>query len=258
MKEWRIGCSGFYNKHWKGVFYPSDMPQSKFFDFYSKRFNSLELNVTFYKFPKTETLLKWHDKSPDDFNFTVKAPKVITHLKRLNDCEDLINDFYSACENGLKNKLGCHLFQFPPSFKYTEERMDLILKNLKPGFKNVVEFRDPSWWSKEIYNTFEEQKIIFCSTNHPKLPEDLVINSETVYIRYHGNPEIFYSKYSHEEMNKIYSEINKKRKIKTVYFYFNNTASTAGIENALEMQKLTNSFKRAPDLNGNKNFMLPF
>ncbi len=112
VKEWRIGCSGFYNRHWKGVFYPQDLPQSKFFNFYSENFNSLELNVTFYRFPKTETLLKWHDKSPDDFNITVKAPKIITHINRLNDCEDLVNDFYSACENGLKINWPACFFSF--------------------------------------------------------------------------------------------------------------------------------------------------
>ncbi len=238
-KEWRIGCSGFYNKHWKGVFYPDDLPQSKFFNFYSEKFNSLELNVTFYRFPKAETLKKWYDKSPKGFNFSIKAPKLITHMKKLNDCERLINDFYSACEEGVKEKLGCLLFQFPPSFKYSEERLEQIINNLKPDFNNVVEFRDAGWWNKNVYAALSENKIIFCSTNHPKLPEDIVINSDITYIRLHGNPQIFYSKYSHKELEQLNSAVAKKRKIKTTYIYFNNTASNAGIENAMEMQNMT-------------------
>ena len=236
--KWRIGCSGFYNKHWKGVFYPVDLQQTKFFDFYVQKLNSLELNVTFYRFPKAETLRKWYDKSPKGFNFSIKAPKLITHMKKLNDCERLINDFYSACEDGLKEKLGCLLFQFPPSFKYTEERLDLVIKNLKKGFNNVVEFRDSAWWNKNVYDTLAENKIIFCSVNHPKLPKDIITNGEVTYIRLHGNPEVFYSKYSDEELKELHSAVIKKRKIKTIFVYFNNTASTAGIENANEMQKL--------------------
>lgn len=237
-KEWRIGCSGFYNKHWKGIFYPDDLPQSKFFNFYSEKFNTLELNVTFYRFPKAETMKKWYDKSPEGFDFAVKAPKLITHMKKLNDCERLMEDFYAACENGLKEKLGCTLFQFPPSFKFTDERLEQIVKNLKSGFNNVVEFRDISWWNKKVYECLSENKIIFCSVNHPKLPDDIVINSDIVYIRLHGNPQIFYSKYSKKELENIYNTLNKKRKIKRIYIYFNNTASNAGIENAIEFQSL--------------------
>lgn len=236
VKEWRIGCSGFYNKHWKGIFYPKDLPQSKFFNFYSEKFNSLELNVTFYRFPQAETLKKWYDKSPEGFNFSVKAPKLITHMKKLNDCERLFDDFYTACEKGMQEKLGCVLFQFPPSFKYTEERLEQIINGLKPGFNNVVEFRDPAWWNKKAYDVFTENKLIFCSVNHPKLPDDIVANSETAYIRLHGNPQIFYSKYSTKKLRELYTSINKKRKVKTIYVYFNNTASNAGVENALELK----------------------
>jgi uncharacterized protein YecE (DUF72 family) len=237
-KDWRIGCSGFYNKHWKGIFYPDGLPQSKFFDYYSGKFNSLELNVTFYRFPKAETLKKWYDKSTDGFDFAVKAPKLITHMKKLNDCDRLLDDFYSACEEGLKEKLGCTLFQFPPSFKYSEDRLEQVIKSLRPEFKNVIEFRDEGWWNKKVYEVLAENNIIFCSVNHPKLPEDLIINSDTAYIRLHGNPDIFYSKYSGDELHKLYLSINKKRKVKTIYVYFNNTASNAGIENAIEMKRL--------------------
>ncbi len=116
--------------------------------------------------------------------------------------------------------------------------MELILKNLKRGFQNVVEFRDSSWWDKKIYKSLEENEIIFCSVNHPKLPDDLIINSGTSYIRLHGNPQIFYSKYSDKELKKLFEEVNKKRKVKEVYIYFNNTASTAGVLNAIELQSL--------------------
>jgi len=239
MKKWNIGCSGFYNRHWKGVFYPEKLPQSKFFNYYSEHLNTVELNVTFYRFPTAETLQKWYDKSPDDYIFAVKAPKLITHMKKFDDCERLLNDFYTACKDGLKEKLGCVLFQLPPSFSYTEERLELLLKSMNPEFKNVIEFRNVSWWKKKIYERLEKENIIFCTVNHPTMPTDLIVNNETVYVRLHGNPKMFYSKYSAKEIKELYESINKKRKVKEVYVYFNNTASTAGIENATELVKLT-------------------
>jgi len=239
MKEWKIGCSGFYNRHWKGVFYPEKLQQSKFFNYYSEQLNTVELNVTFYRFPTAEILRKWYDKSPDDFIFSVKAPKVITHLNKFNDCEQLLDDFYTACKEGLKEKLGCVLFQLPPSFNYSDERFELVIKSMRPEFKNVIEFRNESWWKKKIFTRLEKENIIFCSVNHPKLPTDIIVNSSTVYVRLHGNPEMFYTKYSREEIKNLYDIINKKRKVKEAFIYFNNTASTAGIENAMELIKLT-------------------
>ena len=131
----RTGCSGFYNRHWKGVFYPEDIPQSKWFDHYCEHLNTLELNTTFYKFPTPERLQPWYKKSPADFLISVKAPRLITHFKKLNDCERLLDDFYTASSNGLKEKLGCTLFQFPPGFIYSEERLENICNSLfKVGY----------------------------------------------------------------------------------------------------------------------------
>lgn len=93
-KEWRIGCSGYYNRIWKGSFYPEDLPMTKWFDYYAEKFNSLELNTTFYHFPTPEILKKWYDTSPSGYKFSVKAPRLITHYKKFKDCKRLLNDFY--------------------------------------------------------------------------------------------------------------------------------------------------------------------
>src|ERR1044072_2743501 len=82
MKKWWIGCSGFYYREWREAFYPQGLPQRKWFEFYCESFNTVELNVTFYRFPKLEDLQGWYHRSPDDFRFTVKAPRLITHYKR--------------------------------------------------------------------------------------------------------------------------------------------------------------------------------
>lgn len=226
------GCSGFYNRHWKGVFYPEDLAQSKWFTFYCAHLNSLELNVTFYKFPTVKTLDNWYKKSPEGFLFAVKAPRIITHYKKLNDCTAELDDFYNVCGVGLKDKLGCLLFQFPPSFKYSKESLAFVLKSMKPGFNNVVEFRNEGWWNKEVYDAFETNKVIFCSVSHPKLPEDIIVTASTAYIRLHGNPQIFYSSYSDEYLQNLHDILAKNKKIEDAYVFFNNTASTAGILNA--------------------------
>lgn len=235
------GCSGFYNRHWKGIFYPEELTQSKWFAFYCEHFSTLELNVTFYKFPTVKMLEAWYKKSPEDFLFAVKVPRLITHYKKLKDCSQQLDDFYTACEGGLKDKMGCPLFQFPPSFKYSEESLELILKSMKPQFNNVVEFRNEGWWNKDVYDALKANNIIFCSVNHPQLPEDIIITSSTVYIRLHGKPQLFYSSYSDEYLLNLKNILDKKNKIKDAYVFFNNTASTAGVLNA---QKFNSHFPK--------------
>src|ERR1044072_6786414 len=96
MAKWWIGCSGFHYKHWVGKFYPGDLPQRKWFEFYCEHFDTLELNVTFYRFPQLSSLQSWYKRSPAKFQFAVKAPRAITHYKKFNDIERLISDFYST------------------------------------------------------------------------------------------------------------------------------------------------------------------
>ena len=140
MINWHIGCSGFHYKHWKGTFYPQDLAQSKWFDYYCQFFNTLELNATFYRFPKLSFLDNWRVKSPADFRFAVKAPRAITHYKKFNDVVDLMSSFYNTARDGLQEKLGCILFQLPPNFHYSEEHLQRIIDNLDSSFLNVVEF----------------------------------------------------------------------------------------------------------------------
>src|SRR5688572_24490259 len=111
MKTWLIGCSGFSYKHWKNRFYPEGLPQKKWFEYYCEHFNTVELNVTFYRVPKPETFKSWYDRSPRGFKFTVKAPRLITHYKKFRNITTEIQDFYNIVLNGLGDKLGSILFQ---------------------------------------------------------------------------------------------------------------------------------------------------
>lgn len=241
LEKIKIGCSGFYNAHWKRVFYPDTLPKNKWLDFYAQQFNTIEINSTFYKYPTLSTLHNWHQKTPDKFVFSIKAPKLITHLNRFDDCQELIDSFYLLCEQGLKAKLGCLLFQLPPTIIYTPKKLDQILKCLKPEFTNVLEFRHTSWWNNEAIKMLTDHGIIFCSVNHPKMPNTIFGHTNKVYIRLHGNPEMFYSSYSTEFLTKLSQFILEKKELSEVFIYFNNTASTSGILNALELQQIIQS-----------------
>lgn len=187
----------------------------------------------------------WYDKSPEEFTFSVKAPKSITHIKKLNECKELITDFYAVCKEGLKNKLGCVLFQLPPGFTFTRERLQQVTENLNPNFKNVVEFRHASWWTETVFKELEKHGITFCSVNHPQLPSAIVINTPLVYIRLHGNPVLFYSSYSVEQLNEIYKPLLETHGIKEAFIYFNNTAGIAGFTNARQVLEIAARHKTA-------------
>ena len=233
-----IGCAGFYNKHWREVFYPPSMLQRQWYDFYCKHFNSLELNATFYSFPTLAKMRKWHDDSPEGFRLSVKAPRYITHVKSLKDCSDKIREFYDVCREGLGPKLGKLLFQLPPSYTFSEERLDRILAALEPGFISVVEFRHSSWWQQFVYDRLSEHGIIFCSTSYPDLPQDIITMGGMSYLRLHGIPRIFYSSYTMEEQSAILDVLNAREGLKEAFVYFNNTASQAGIVDAGEFRDM--------------------
>jgi uncharacterized protein YecE (DUF72 family) len=235
--KWHIGCSGFSYKEWKGLFYPDKLPQSKWLAYYCEHFNTLELNNTFYRFPQLKTMEDWYKKTPDNFSFTVKAPRIITHYKQLVGTEDLVLEFYTVCKEGLKDKLGPLLFQFPPKFIYTEENLQKIVTSFDTSFINVVEFRHNSWWNEEVYTQLKKKNIIFCGVSHPSLPNDVIINNTNIYYRLHGVPKLFLSKYSEETLEVIANKIAANHHAKNIYCYFNNTMTVAAIKNAQWLQQ---------------------
>jgi len=235
--NWQIGCSGFHYKEWRGIFYPESVPQKKWFKFYTGKFNTLELNVTFYRFPVLKSLETWYDTSPANFSFAVKAPRLITHYKKFSDCSRLIDDFYTLITKGLKEKLGPVLFQLPPKYIYTKERLELIVKSMYKGFKNVIEFRDRSWWTPEVFNTLKKERLIFCGIDYPSLPIDAIMTNETVYHRFHGRPRLYYSAYKGKDLEKIAETIFANKKVTEAYVFFNNTATQAAIKNANWLKK---------------------
>ena len=232
--KWHIGCSGFYYRHWKGVYYPDGLPQSKWFDHYCQHFDTLELNGTFYSFPKLKSLQKWYADSPPGFTFAVKAHRIITHYRKFNHTLEKMNDLYTVIADGLQEKLGPVLFQMPPNYVYSEERLANILQNLDPAFNNVIEMRDASWWKPDVYAQLAQQNITICGMSHPELPEDVIANTNSLYYRLHGNRQLYSSAYSADELKAFAAQV-KATQAKQAYIYFNNDIGASAIFNAREL-----------------------
>lgn len=232
--DWRIGCSGFYYKEWKEFFYPAGLSQKQWFAYYCQHFNTIEINSSFYKQPSAKSFANWYETSPADFLFTIKAPGTITHFGKFNHTEELVDDFYRVIEAGLKDKLGCVLFQMPPSFVYTEERLQLLLNSLKNGFKNVVEARHISWWNDQVFEAFSEHNITFSGISYPSaLPDTVIQNTNLVYYRFHGKPVLYKSLYPIEEIEHFAKAIKPGHQ--QVYVYFNNTWGASALTNAKQL-----------------------
>ena len=232
-KQWYIGCSGFAYKEWKDAFYPPKLAQNKWFDYYTRHFNTLELNTTFYRFPTLKSLQGWYDKAPSQFTFSAKVPRSITHYNMFNETNRMMQDFYGLLKEGLNEKLGCVLIQLPPQFSFDLQKLENILSQIDPSCNNVIEFRNESWWRKDVQKILQQHHTSFCGVSFPKIQfDDAVTNTEISYYRFHGVPHLFYSEYQPSFIEKIITRLKNSRNAKTIYLYFNNTASMAAVKNA--------------------------
>ncbi len=235
MEKVYIGTSGFSYSYWKNRFYPERLPASGWLRYYSTRFNTLELNNTFYRFPVAANLRKMADQTPEDFRFSVKANKVITHTLRMRNVQEKLNDFNDIVREGLGEKLSCILYQLPPSYAYTAERMDDILSNTRRDTPQVIEFRHISWWDEKVYRALREHALSFCSVSYPGLPEEEIITGPVYYKRMHGVPELFRSSYSEKVLQTLADHIPGDIRS---FIYFNNTMFEAGYSNAARLKEL--------------------
>ncbi|MCW3073826.1 MAG: hypothetical protein JWP69_895 [Flaviaesturariibacter sp.] len=237
--NWYIGCSGFHYKEWKEEFYPKGLAQSKWFEYYAQHFNTLELNVTFYRFPTLKSLQNWDGKAPEGFVFSAKVPRSITHYKKFKETQSLVTDFYAVLKEGLSEKLACVLFQLPPSFSYSQERLESILEQLDYSFTNVIEFRHESWWRGDVMEALRNKKVSFSGVSFPKIVHDeVVVTNLTTYYRFHGVPKLFYSEYDESFLANVVEQLKTAKEVKNAYLYFNNTASLAALHNAKSVQQL--------------------
>jgi uncharacterized protein YecE (DUF72 family) len=219
--EFHIGCSGWFYWRWRGGFYPETLPTSEWFSSYAAHFKTVEINASFYSWPTEATVKTWVKQAGDqDFIYTVKVCELITHIKRFEDTQTLVKDF-GLIADLLGSRMGCFLFQLPPSVHYSAPRLKEILRQLDHTRRNVVEFRHASWWNDDVFTAFRETGTIFCSCSGPRLPDELVRTADDIYLRFHGTKQWYRHDYSEEEL-RVWSERIQESCAKRVWVYFNN------------------------------------
>lgn len=239
-----IGTSGFSYPHWgKGIFYPKALSQKDWFEFYCQHFDTVELNVSFYRLPKKETFVNWRKKAGENFVFSIKGSRYITHIKRLKDCQEAVKRFFEAA-GGIKagaeaERRDVVLWQLPPRMKVNLERLRGFLKILPKEWRYAFEFRHESWLSKEIFKVLKEYKAAIVFQDFPGWPVTGEVTAGFVYLRFHGKTHLYTSDYSDKELKEWAKKIKKwKREGLDIYAYFNNDALGYAVENAKMLEKL--------------------
>lgn len=229
-----VGCSGWFYWHWRGGFYPAGLPTGDWFAHYADRFKTVELNAPFYSWPTVAAVRAWVlQAGRRKFVYTVKASELITHVKRFEGTKTLVRDFGHIADL-LGRRMGCFLFQLPPSFHYTPARLARIVTQLDPARRNVVEFRHRSWWDERVYAAFRERGVIFCSSSGPRLPDVLVKTADEVYVRFHGVKRWYRHDYSKAELA-VWTRRIEASGASRVWAYFNNDRDGYAVKNAREL-----------------------
>jgi len=247
MRNVYIGTSGWQYGNWKGEFYPTDLPAKDQLSFYASKFNSVEINSTFYHLPRTTTCENWARQVPTSFKITLKLFRGITHHNKLRlneECAEQIENFFMSAA-GLEAKLGMILVQLPPSLRADAELLDTFLLECDKVARKIgnpvplaLEFRNSSWFADEIYQILDTHSAAVVINDSPgRWPSEKVSTAHRLYVRLHGNRELYKSPYDLEEL-RLWAKYVQASKAHETWIYFNNTISGAAYANAAEIQKL--------------------
>ncbi len=236
-----VGCSGWHYEHWRGLYYPEELPKPKWLSFYARRFATVELNNSFYHLPSEKAFTTWRESTPENFIFAVKVSRFITHIKRLRNLGATVENFLSRAAF-LKEKLGPLLYQLPPSMKRNDELLQGFLSSLAPKYQHVIEFRHESWVDERVFDILRMHNVGLCVFDMPGFSCPLVATSDFAYVRFHGSEGLYSSRYSDQELTQWANRIARLgQSIKASYIYFNNDAEGFAIENAITLRNLLQS-----------------
>jgi uncharacterized protein YecE (DUF72 family) len=256
MARVRIGVSGWRYTPWRGVFYPRDLPQRLELQYASHIFPTLEINGSFYSLQRPEYYQQWHDATPDDFVFALKGSRYITHMKKLRDIEAPLANYFASGVFNLRAKLGPILWQFPPSFRYDRERMarffDLLPHDMNAALRlarkrdarmkgrarlaideqrplrHAVEIRHESFLDASFVDLLRERNVaLVIAETAKRWPMMLDITADFVYMRLHGDKELYKSGYSNKALDRWAERVKAwhrgSGKPRDIYCYFDNT-----------------------------------
>lgn len=238
MTSIRIGCSGWVYKHWRGIFYPEGLAQSRWFARYSEEFDTVEINNSFYHLPKPETFDKWRAQAPRGFRYAVKANRYLTQAKKLADCEEPLQRMMSAVTR-LGDTLGPVLYQLPPGMKINLERLERFLTILPANVISVFEFRNSSWYLPETYQLLENYGASLCVHDMPGSRTERIASGPIAYVRFHGAAGKYWGRYSDDCLlswtDWLIDQVNLGR---TCWCYFNNDIHGHAIEDARTLKSM--------------------
>jgi uncharacterized protein YecE (DUF72 family) len=233
-----VGCSGWVYKHWKGGFYPADLPQKRWFERYSSEFDTVEINASFYRIPLASTFDGWRQKAPPKFRYALKANRFLTHLKKLVGCEEQM-DAFVALARRLGETLGPILYQLPPSLHIDLPRLEAFLKRLPRDLEHVVEFRHASWYTEDALALLDEHGFGFVTHDLSGLISPQWASGRTAYVRFHGTGGKYWGRYSDDQMERwadwLRDQVAQGR---SAWAYFNNDIHEHAIQDARNLKRL--------------------
>lgn len=242
----RIGTSGWVYPHWRRVFYPVDLPQNKWFDHYSKHFDTVEINNSFYRIPTDATFDRWCEQAPTGFCYAIKASRYITHMKKLKDPTDSLEMLFDGADR-LASKLGPVLYQLPPRWPVDLGRFELFLDALPSGYKHVVEFRESSWLIEDVFRLMRSRRVAHCIHDYGGLQIPPEVTGRLVYLRFHGGAG-HRGNYSKAKLKSWAQRIGQwRRKKLSVFAYFNNDVGGYAIKNALTLKRMLEGVLRSSE-----------
>ena len=231
-----IGPSGWTYAHWRDVFYPPEISRADWLDYYAECFNTVELNASFYRFPRESTFANWYRKTPSDFLWSVKANRFITHIRRLKETGPSLEKFFISVRP-LREKIGVILFQLPPSLGFQEAEVEAFCRLLPPGMKCAIEARNREWFTDEALAFLEEHGIAWCiSDTAGRYPYLEAVTADFTYIRLHGSRSLYASDYREEELVAWARKIQEWNR--ETYVYFDNDFMAHAPHNALRLKML--------------------
>ena len=177
-----VGTSGYNYPEWKGSFYPETLSPARMLPYYAERFSTVEINYTFYRMPTAKLVTGWASQVPTDFRFTLKAPKRITHDRKLKDVSDPLRAFCDAASE-LGPQLGALLFQLSPTFRKDVVVLDDFLAALPPKVCGAFEFRHESWLDEEVFARLRTRNLALCIADSEKRSTPVMATADYAYLR---------------------------------------------------------------------------
>jgi uncharacterized protein YecE (DUF72 family) len=232
------GTSGWSYKHWKGPFYPENIPDRNMLHYYFQSFQTVEINSSFYHLPLRKTFEKWRDSAPDGFVFAVKASRFITHVKKLADSAEAVGRFFERA-SGLSQKIGPILFQLPPRLRINPKKLSSFLDQLPSGYRYAFEFRDASWFHPEIFSLLGDCGAAFCIYELNGRISPLKVTADFVYVRLHGPSGPYQGCYTEQALAEWSARFaGWASGSRDIYCYFDNDEAGFAARNALQLREL--------------------